>query len=244
MYKNTFLKIGNYKPSEYKGIQEKAAYRLHSDLFEMITPYLKEGMYALDFGCGEGAFSQRLKDFGCKVDACEIDIKQVKAKVDNLIYLDLNKENIVDNFERKYDCIIAMEVIEHIENPWKYMRDMKNLLKQDGFILISTPNISNFASRLRFFMRGSFLGFEKNDLEYGHITPLNYFSLEHLFITLDFEILAKSPAGAFPILFFVNPSIFYFLRNTILPLFYPFMRGDKKGRSLAYILKKKLRIFE
>ena len=57
-----FIKIGDIKPPDYKGIKVLAAHGLHSDIFKIVNPYLKNGMHILDFGCGEGAFSQRLID--------------------------------------------------------------------------------------------------------------------------------------------------------------------------------------
>jgi 2-polyprenyl-3-methyl-5-hydroxy-6-metoxy-1,4-benzoquinol methylase len=232
------VKFGNFKEGSYKGIAQKAVYGLHDDMYEMLKPFLHKDLSILDFGCGEGAFSQRLVDLGFNVDACDIDTTQVKAKVNNLITLDLNKPNISDSFNKKYDCIIAMEVIEHVESPWKFIRDMMSILNNSGIILLSTPNISNFASRLRFFMRGTFLGFEKNDLSYGHISPMNFFYLENMFKSLELKILDKKCVGKFPLIHFVNPSIFMMFRNFIIPFFYPFMSGDKNGRSLSYIIKK------
>jgi hypothetical protein len=134
---------------------------------------------------------------------------------------------------------MALEILEHLQNPWKYLNDCLSLLKDDGLIVLSTPNISNFASRLRFFMKGTLIAFEKNDLAHGHITPLSYVQLENLFSYYNLEILEKGNAGPVPIFHFFGLSTFSILRNTVLPLFYPLMSGPKKGRALVYILRKK-----
>lgn len=223
---------------EYNGIQEMAAYRLHDDVFELVKPFLKEGMHLLDFGCGQGAFSQRLIDAGMIVDACDINTEQIKAKVSKKITLDLNKEIDPVFFPQKYDMLIALEIIEHLQNPWKYLSDCLKLLKDDGIIVLSTPNISNFVSRMRFLMRGSLTAFEKADLKHGHITPLSYIQIENLCDQLDLKILKKGYAGPIPIFHFYELSVFSLFRNTILPLLYPLMSGPKKGRALVYILRK------
>lgn len=234
-----FIQIGNLKPPEYNGIQEMAAYRLHSDVFGLLEPYLKKGMHILDFGCGQGAFSQRLVDAGMIVDACDINTEQIKAKVSKKITLDLNKELDPASFSEKYDMLIALEILEHLQNPWKYLSDCKKLMNDDGLILLSTPNISNFVSRLRFFMRGSLIAFEKTDLVHGHITPLSFIQIENLCDQLGLEVLKKGNAGPVPIFHLYGLSVFSFFRNTLLPLFYPFMSGPKRGRALVYILRKK-----
>jgi 2-polyprenyl-3-methyl-5-hydroxy-6-metoxy-1,4-benzoquinol methylase len=233
-----FIKIGNLKQLEYNGIQELAAYGLHGDVFRILGLYLKKGMNILDFGCGQGAFSQRLVDAGMIVDACDIDTDQIKAKVRKKVKLDLNKKDIKASIPDKYDMVVALEIIEHLENPWKYISDCLELLNAGGIIVLSTPNISSFPSRLRFFMRGSLLAFEKQDLEHGHITPLSFVQLENMFDFFKLKILEKNYAGTIPLFHFFGFSTFSFFRNTILPLLYPFITGPKRGRALVYILKK------
>jgi 2-polyprenyl-3-methyl-5-hydroxy-6-metoxy-1,4-benzoquinol methylase len=235
-----FIKIGDLKQPEYNGIQEMAAFGLHTDIFNTLEPYLKKGMHILDFGCGQGAFSQRLVDSGMVVDACDINTDQIKARVNKKINLDLNKEINPDSFSEKYDVLVALEILEHLHNPWKYLNDCLALMKNDGIIVLSTPNISNFVSRLRFFMRGSLIAFEKTDLAHGHITPLSFVQLENMFDFYKLEILKKGYAGPIPLFHFFGLSTFSVFRNTILPLFYPLMTGPKRGRALVYILKKKV----
>jgi 2-polyprenyl-3-methyl-5-hydroxy-6-metoxy-1,4-benzoquinol methylase len=233
-----FIKAGNLKQEEYNGIQEMAAYGLHRGVFNMLKPYLEPGMKILDFGCGKGAFSQRLIDAGMIVDACDIDTDQILAKVSKKIRLDLNKTEITETVTEKYDAVIAMEIIEHLQNPWKYIEDCTKILDKGGLIVFSTPNISNFVSRMRFLMRGTLIAFEKNDFAHGHITPLSYIQLENLFSSFGLEIVAKGYAGDIPIFHFHGLSTFVLVRNTLLPLLYPFMSGPKRGRALVYILRK------
>jgi 2-polyprenyl-3-methyl-5-hydroxy-6-metoxy-1,4-benzoquinol methylase len=233
-----YIKFGNLRQQEYHGIQEMAAFRLHPDVMSMLEPYIRKGMEVLDFGCGQGAFSQRLIDAGITVDGCDLDVSQIKASVRNRYELDLNKQSITDSIPVKYDMIVAMEIIEHLQNPWKYLSDSIALLKDGGLIVLSTPNISNFISRLRFFMTGSLLAFEKNDLAHGHITPLSFIQLENMFEFYKLEILKKGFAGPVPAFHFYGLSRFSLLRNTILPLLYPLMSGPKRGRALVYIVRK------
>jgi len=234
-----FIKFGKFNHTEYKGIHELAAYNLHSDVFRILKPFLKDGFTVLDFGCGQGAFSQRLIDAGMIVDVCDLNIEQVKANVNRKYNLDLNTSDIPGSIPDKYDVIAAMEIIEHLQNPWKYLSDCVSLLRDGGIIVLSTPNISNFISRLRFLMRGSLLAYEKADLAHGHITPLSFIQLENMFEFYNLKVLRKGFAGPVPLFHFYGFSRFTFFRNTILPLLYPFMTGPKRGRALVYILQKK-----
>lgn len=234
-----FIKVGELKPPDYNGIKVLAAYGLHRDVFKILNPFLKKDMHILDFGCGQGAFSQRLIDAGMIVDGCDIDTAQIKAKVNRKITLDLNKDINPDLFPTKYDVLIALEILEHLKNPWKYINDCRSLIKDDGIIVLSTPNISNFVSRLRFFMRGTLVAFEVPDLVHGHITPLSFIQIENMVDQSGMKVLKKGFAGSIPILHISGFSLFLFLRNTILPLLFPLMSGPKRGRALVYILQKK-----
>lgn len=234
-----FIKTGNLSKPEYNGIQEMAAYNLHSDIFKLLEPYLVKGGHILDFGCGQGAFSQRMADAGMQVDCCDINTRQIKATVNRKIELDLNLPLNMDLFPERYDMIIAVEILEHLHNPWKYLADCISLLKDDGTIILSTPNISSFVSRLRFFMRGSLTAFEVPDLKHGHITPLSFVQIENLCNHFNLNIVKKGYAGPIPMIHIYELSVFTFFRNTILPLLYPFMSGPKRGRSLVYVLKKR-----
>jgi 2-polyprenyl-3-methyl-5-hydroxy-6-metoxy-1,4-benzoquinol methylase len=233
-----FIKVGSLKQLEYQGIMEMAAHGLHPQVFELIKPFLKHEMEILDFGCGQGAFSQRLVDAGMKVDACDIDTEQIKAKVRKKIRLNLNNPDITESITEKYDMVIALEIIEHLQNPWKYIGDCISLLKKDGILVLSTPNISSFTSRLRFFMRGSLIAFENPDLDHGHITPLSFVQLEYMFKTLNLKIIKKGHAGDIPLIHLSGLSTFLIFRNSMLPILYPFMSGPKRGRALVYILRK------
>jgi 2-polyprenyl-3-methyl-5-hydroxy-6-metoxy-1,4-benzoquinol methylase len=233
------IKFGRLKQLYYKGIAEKAAYGLHGDIARLAAPFLTGKSRALDIGCGEGAFSQRMIDLGLSVDGCDIDADQIKAPVTVKHQIDLNQPNFSAHFPTLYDVVFTLEIIEHIENPWKLIRDASSVLAPGGLLILSTPNVSNFASRLRLFMTGRLLAFEKNDLKHGHITPLPYFQLEYMFEQCGFTILKKSHGGVMPLFHFTTFSRFEILRNTIMPLLYPFLGGPKDGRALVYILQKK-----
>lgn len=234
-----FLKFGELKPSDYNGIRVLAAYGLHEDIFRIMHPYLSSPKRILDFGCGEGAFSQRMIDAGMTVDGVDINTAQIKAAITDRYELDLNTADVSKSIIRKYDVVVAVEILEHLHNPWKYLNDCASLLNDDGIIVLSTPNISAFPSRLRFMMRGTMIAYEKTDLVHGHITPLSYVQLENMFDHFNLEILQKGYAGTIPFFHFFGLSLFSILRNSILPLLYPFMSGPKRGRSLVYVLKKK-----
>ena len=98
----------------YKGIPIYAGYNLHEKSFEVFTEYVKDkSAKIIVLGAGAGAFDQRLIDHGyTNILAVEYheDLYRPKTKV---VSRDLNKD-FADL--GTFDVVIAIEIIEHLEN--------------------------------------------------------------------------------------------------------------------------------
>ena len=105
----------------------------------------------LDLGCGGGLICEPLARLGANITGIDF-VKQniITAKKHakesglDIKYFHQNMNNIKLN--KKYDAILILEVLEHIEN-WKIILNVKKLLKPKGKIIISTIN-RNFFSKL------------------------------------------------------------------------------------------------
>ncbi len=62
-----------------------------------------------------------------------------------LICSDAEEMAIKDN---SFDCITAGELIEHLENPEKFIKECKRILKQGGVLIITTPNKKSWWNRI------------------------------------------------------------------------------------------------
>ena len=64
------------------------------------------------------------------------------------ILCDLNYDSIpLEN--KSFDVVVAGEVLEHLINPYRIVREFYRILKPNGIIIISVPNISSLVSRIR-----------------------------------------------------------------------------------------------
>ncbi|MBS5316742.1 MAG: methyltransferase domain-containing protein [Clostridiales bacterium] len=113
---------------------------------------IKPNSYILEFGPANGILTKNLKDnLGCIIDIVEIDedagkiasqfsrhacIGSQEGNIEGYVWLDKFKNN-------KYDYIIFLDVIEHLYNGKGVLEKAKKLLKEDGNILISVPNIAH-----------------------------------------------------------------------------------------------------
>lgn len=168
---NSFHEVTDTKGG-YKGIPIYAAPNLHEKCFEeFLTFSLPKDAPILILWAGGWAFDQRLVDNGyTNITAVEFIPEAYKAKGTTLISHDLNQ----DFFDLgKFDCIIAMEIIEHLENPSHFLRNIKSCLSGKWVILLSTPNVENFYSRFHFFFLNSLDYFGTTELQgTGHISPI------------------------------------------------------------------------
>jgi len=73
-------------------------------------------------------------------DITGFDIREVPKPVSYKLTITGDVENIRDTVRDKFDTIIAGEIVEHLENPIKFLKDCRELLNVNGILIISVPN--------------------------------------------------------------------------------------------------------
>ena len=106
-----------------------------------------EGLNILDIGCGGGLISEPMARLGgivTGIDASEknINVANLHSKKSGLKinYLNTSPENL-NNFE-KYDVILNLEIVEHVDNVNLYIKSCYKLLKKGGLMFTATLNRS------------------------------------------------------------------------------------------------------
>jgi len=140
----------------------------------------------LDIGSGNGALIKLLSSaYDLDVNACDYTNKLMEIPNQQVDVCDLNTQNLPYNDEH-FDLITMTEVVEHIENHRKTISEISRVLRPGGIAIISTPNILNLKSRIRFLFCGFWnlygplkIGNRKIESTGGHINPIHYFLLAH-----------------------------------------------------------------
>jgi ubiquinone/menaquinone biosynthesis C-methylase UbiE len=102
----------------------------------------------LDIPSGAGAFTKRLLDKDIEVHSADIEnIMQIKNP--SFREADMNKILPYDN--GFFDAVVCIDGIEHLEQPFHFIRECFRVLKPGGSVIISTPNINALRSRWRWF---------------------------------------------------------------------------------------------
>ena len=99
----------------------------------------------LDIGCGGGLISEPMTRLGSKITAIDassknISIAKAHAKKSNLNITYLNNVPEDLNAQDKFDVILNLEVVEHVENLDLYLKSCFKLLKPKGIMFTATLN--------------------------------------------------------------------------------------------------------
>ena len=99
----------------------------------------------LDIGCGGGLLSEPMSRLGAQVSGIDaskknISVAKLHAKKNNLNidYKCISPENF--NTKNKFDVILNMEIIEHVDNINFFLESCSKLLKKNGIMFIATLN--------------------------------------------------------------------------------------------------------
>jgi SAM-dependent methyltransferase len=100
----------------------------------------------LDVGCGDGVFLNYAKEQGFEVWGIDLDKKSIEAikrnfHIEKVFPMSLGEfYEYAKNKNLKFDVITFFEVLEHQDNPRKFLEIIKNLLNEEGWVVGSVPN--------------------------------------------------------------------------------------------------------
>ena len=134
------------KNGKFKILHEIQAIRIKY-ILETLNKKNLNNTTVLDIGCGGGLVSEGLSKIGATVTGIDfikenIKVAKMHAKKNNLeidyFVKDFEKEKITS----KYDVIIILEVLEHLNNWEEFIKKIKLSLNKNGTLIISTININ------------------------------------------------------------------------------------------------------
>jgi SAM-dependent methyltransferase len=101
----------------------------------------------LDLGCGEAALGDALKKRQqCRVVGIDVDpaaIVLARERIDSAHCGDVRQ--VVPALRESFDVIVGGDVIEHLDEPWSFLAELRRLCRADGMLLLSVPNVANAA---------------------------------------------------------------------------------------------------
>jgi len=140
----------------------------------------------LDLGTGNGynvwlirEYLKReiFKNIKINISCSDIDLLQFKLSKEGISFYTVDFDKTFDF--GKFDFVIATEIIEHLENPYFFLRNCFSMLNKKGTLFLSTPNVINIFSCFKIFLISRPYLFSDLD-KYGHKMPFFPFMLDHV----------------------------------------------------------------
>lgn len=172
-FTNYYYEMSKYEYQNTDGKISDKFQKHFRNIFDFIKPFINKDFKILDIGCATGGLLNIFKQKGYKNVFGIEPAEQCKDIAKKLYDIDIyhTVENFIDKDE-KFDLIILSSVLEHIVDIDKTMQMAKNILKKDGLLFISVPNIMEFYKQ------------ETNHFQQFSVEHINYFSIETLTILM------------------------------------------------------------
>ena len=140
----------------------------------------------LDAGCGDMPYKEYILELVHNYDTIDYE-----AHINEIKYIgDIQDMHMIE--DDTYDSIVCFEVLEHVQNPFKAVSEVKRVIKKDGIFILSVPHLSRLHAMPHDYFRYT---------EYG---------LKTLLDQSGFEVLEIKPRG----------GIFSFLGHQFSNIFY------------------------
>jgi len=189
----------------------------------------------LDVGCGDGATGALLKQIGKAREVHGVEIvasaaQRAEANLDTVIVGDF--ENIELPYQPgSFDCILATEVLEHFADPWHAVLRLKSLLRDDGYIIASTPNIRNLTVIWGLVVRGDWHYNESGILDRTHLRFFTKSSFRDMFVQAGLTVEVLEPILMRYKLKYLGPLLFGVWRE-LLTLRYTCRARKNRGADM------------
>ena len=136
-----------FRDNEHRKYAYTFDYRMHEYMLRTFAPFLPDGR-ALELGCYEGAFTERLAakyDDVTVVEGASELVANARSRVGSKVKF------VLDQFERfepphRFEAIFLLHTLEHIDEPVALLRRIRSWLAPHGRLFLAVPN-ANAASR-------------------------------------------------------------------------------------------------
>ena len=161
---------------------------------KLVLDKQRTGLAILDMPAGNGLLAQRLRQHGHRVTCADMNSQRPE-------YVFVNMEKPLPFDDSSFDAVISLEGIEHVVEPHTLIKEICRVLKPDGFVVLSLPNVQSLHCRLKFLFSGTFYQFEPEGhrhtggslLDRGHVSPLSLVRLNYIFG--EFGLVPEAATG-------------------------------------------------
>jgi SAM-dependent methyltransferase len=148
----------------------------------------------LEFGCGEAPLGAALKARQkCRVVGIELDPRAAaiaKKRIDDVYCGDARE--IIALMREQFDWIIGGDIVEHLDEPWSFLSELRRVSKPGGRILLSIPNIAH-AALIADLLRGRFDYVYMGLTCVGHLRFFTRHTIEDMMTIAGWTVVEVAP---------------------------------------------------
>ncbi len=182
---------------KYAALDTAFKRRSHSIFRDILKQYAKSDFpLILDVGCASGIIGQ-LRGSAKNVFGIERDtalLSMAREHCEKVYCLDLNRFQSTDMQEYRFDFIFCGDIIEHVIAPLDLLKELHPLLKDDGRLVVSVPNVAQLPVRLGLLL-GRFERTETGILDKSHLHFFTFRTASRLLEQAGFEIERSFASG-------------------------------------------------
>ncbi len=164
----------------------------HASMLQMLSELSPSRI--LDLGCSGGLFAERARSAGHHVTGVDaVEVPGVRGRTDRFFVADL-ESGIPDQVGEGYDVVIAGDIIEHLTRPVAMLKDVHDVLRPGGQLLLSVPNFGHWYPRLR--VATGLFGYDRRGiLDNTHLRFFTRSTLRRSVRAAGFDIVEETATG-------------------------------------------------
>lgn len=167
----------------------------HQILLERVRA-LPPGLAVLDLGFGAGLLARRIRDRCRYLAGIELDAESAREGAsffDDPVVGDLG-DGLAGPWREPFDVVLAADVLEHLPDPASALGVLRGLLKPEGRLFVSLPNVANVTVRAQLLV-GRFEYAERGILDRTHLRFYTRGSGRRLLAAAGYRVLSETPTA-------------------------------------------------
>ena len=146
-----YLEKGDYHREVDKNWKYYPIYQAKVDFVRKFLAGIPKDVKILDAGCGEGILVEEFKGKGYDIVGMDLNYSSKHVKKGDITAMPFK--------DKEFDLVLCLDIIEHLNfhQQEKAVSEIKRVLKKDGRLLLTIPNLAHFASRISFLLTGKLL---------------------------------------------------------------------------------------